>query len=431
MEGDQDVLGAATFLVGPAGPSEHVQLVSRIRDVGPFEDWRAIAGPELALPQRLMVRRPAAGRGEMSELGAELVAAFERWHAAAHHTILGQLGVLRPPSGGVLQLLELPDGIDLELASGCGRMPVSAAVWMGRQLFEALAHAHGQGVAHGALDPRCLWLLRDGEVCVDFGLAVRSRDAASTRSTDVRFTHPVWMLEPRPRPDHDVYAAAAILYWALTGQPARAHLRAPPPRSLRSEGPGLPPGIERVLLDILAAERRTPPAHEVEEQLMLGFYRDLAAEDGADGQDALLDWMGEALPPTTADAVESDGEGTSVMGSFTGAWNQFDAPVLPRELTSAGHLEAEDEDELEDAPTLHAHSMEPEASSVLSSETLEPSSVGSSVVDTRPPPPPAPASVGEEPVTPTLGPRRRDGFKWLWFALGFALTLGMLVLLRG
>lgn len=132
---------------------------------------------------------------------------------------------------------EWGEGLSLDLMLERGTLAPSRAAWLTREVAEAIAHGHSQGVAHGRLNPESVLVTHAGAVKL-IGYVV-----------DASLHHP-----PSPDPSYgetdareaDVINLAGILYAALTGRwpgiaessvppaPARAAGRCAPVRS----GPG-------------------------------------------------------------------------------------------------------------------------------------------------------------------------------------------------
>lgn len=309
-------------------------------------------------------------------MARRLEEAAERAEAVGHHRVLAALGVLRSNRGDALQLSEYPDGIDLgAVAAAAGPLPVRAAVFVARQLFEVLAHAHRQvrPVVHGRMTPEAVWVLRAGTLAVDYGLSDpggKDDTSADTRPLDVRFVHPGWVHEVRARPAHDVYAAAALVWWLLTGSPPRPRLVSPPPSRLRDRCPEAPEELERILLEVLAADQSPPSAAELEHRLDVCFYRSLRAEDHQDGAMVLAERVAGQLPPITDDVLN----GTSFGGGWlTAAGKPEDQRVEPSEITPEDAPEGEGDPDLHDSPTVNASAEAPvNGSSAPSGPTVLP-----------------------------------------------------------
>lgn len=163
------------------------------------------------------------------------------------------------------------DGETLEQRLVQGRIPVSQAVQLVRDLLAALRTAHAAGITFSELGPANL-LLRDGGVAVmAFGRAVRESDSTSGVSNPSLHRGPRAgsLSDGRGHPvlgqQRDLYCAGTTLYHALTGRPWTPGTRVP--------WRGVPYWLRRPLKRALAAEpgRRWPDA--------LGFHH--ALEDSA------------------------------------------------------------------------------------------------------------------------------------------------------
>jgi serine/threonine protein kinase len=189
--------------------------------------------------------------------------------------------------GRLFIVTELLSGKDLGkvLAAHSGGLPLDRLLDFGIQLADALAAAHGRGIIHRDLKPTNLFVQADErlpngrlKVC-DFGLA---RDLTSssrvTRAGEV-FGTPAYMAPEQwsraaVDPGADLYAVGCILYEMVTGRipfegpsmPAfmAQHLTQPPvpPHNLK---PGIPAGLNDLVLSLLSKEaaNRPPSASEV------------------------------------------------------------------------------------------------------------------------------------------------------------------------
>lgn len=185
-------------------------------------------------------------------------------------------------SGGLLYfVMEYVEG---ESASAAvkrnGPFDARRAVTLGGQLLEALAHAHLQGFIHRDVKPGNVLLTRlDGQEVVklaDFGLG-RTYQASMMSGLTVSgqpggtpgFMPPEQVLDFRnARPAADQYAAAATLYFLLTGQmiyePARSSAdlmmrvlhEEPIPVRQSAGGPPLPGRLGPVLSRALSRDPR-------------------------------------------------------------------------------------------------------------------------------------------------------------------------------
>jgi serine/threonine-protein kinase len=145
-----------------------------------------------------------------------------------------------------------------------------AAARVGRDVAEALAYAHGQGILHRDIKPSNLLLDVDGNVWItDFGLATGEGAGGLTETGDVvgtlRYMAPE-RFDGWSDPRSDVYSLGATLYELLTLRPlfddsnrARlmkmvAHQAPVPPRRV---DPSIPLDLETIVLKAIAKE----PSH--------------------------------------------------------------------------------------------------------------------------------------------------------------------------
>jgi hypothetical protein len=184
-------------------------------------------------------------------------------------------------SGLLYFVMEYIDGSNAgRLIKQDGPMPAARVVSLGCQLLEALAHAHLQGIVHRDVKPSNLLLTQQDGLEVlklaDFGLArayqgsaMSGLTLAGTPGGTPGFMPPEQVLDfHAARPAADQYAAAATLYYLLTGQPIYEPARMPTellvrilqeePIPLRSPlpGPGLSPRLHAVLCRALVRDTR-------------------------------------------------------------------------------------------------------------------------------------------------------------------------------
>jgi serine/threonine-protein kinase len=155
-------------------------------------------------------------------------------------------------------------------ASGPRTAYYRAAARVGRDVAEALAYAHSQGILHRDIKPSNLLLDVDGTVWItDFGLATGEGAGALTETGDVvgtlRYMAPE-RFDGWSDPRSDVYSLGATLYELLTLRPlfddshrARlmkmvAHQAPVPPRKV---DPSIPLDLETIVMKAIAKE----PSH--------------------------------------------------------------------------------------------------------------------------------------------------------------------------
>lgn len=102
-----------------------------------------------------------------------------------------------------------------------GRLPVDVATMIARQMLDALACAHGQGVVHRDIKPANVLLTADGRVKVtDFGIS--RIGGSSLTQTGALIGTPNYMSPEQCRGEEvdarsDLFSTAAVLYELLTG----------------------------------------------------------------------------------------------------------------------------------------------------------------------------------------------------------------------
>lgn len=169
------------------------------------------------------------------------------------------------------------------------RLPVSAAVRLLRELADALAYAHEQGVVHRDIKPENVLLSRGHAMVADFGIAKAlasaahgTTDPAAGASSPTRLGvvagTPAYMAPEQaaggPGVDHraDLYALGVVAYELLVGETPFARLetsrRAEPP-SLSERRPDVPGELAALVMRLLAEDPAARPqsAGEVIEAL--------------------------------------------------------------------------------------------------------------------------------------------------------------------
>jgi eukaryotic-like serine/threonine-protein kinase len=148
------------------------------------------------------------------------------------------------------------------------RLPISEAVWISRQIAEALAALHAAGFLHGDVKPDNVRLIDDGTaVLIDLGFAHHpGENAAFLRAGYVLGTANYLAPEqcdPLPSEDlaSDVFSLGVMLFEMLTGrlpyppgslrQTFRRH-RCDPPADIRRSVANLPAPLAALIERLLA-----------------------------------------------------------------------------------------------------------------------------------------------------------------------------------
>jgi serine/threonine protein kinase len=165
------------------------------------------------------------------------------------------------------------------------RLPISEAVWIIRQITEALATLHGAGFLHGDLKPDNVRLIDDGTaVLIDLGFTHRpGENAAFLRAGYVLGTANYLAPEqcdPLPTEDlsSDVFSLGVMFFEILTGrlpyppgslhQTFRRH-RCDPPADIRRSVANLPAGLVGLIEKLLTHRpEERPRAASVVQQLV-------------------------------------------------------------------------------------------------------------------------------------------------------------------
>jgi serine/threonine protein kinase len=194
----------------------------------------------------------------------------------AHPNVVTVFDYGETADGRCFIAMEYLDGRTLAEELKKGRLPAGRAMHVARQLCRALREAHALGVVHRDVKPGNVFLMKRDEdedfvKVLDFGLVgeAHAQDAPESPGADVpimgspRYMAPEQVQGTAADARADVYATGAVLYAMLAGRPPfeRASDMAtmmaqvsdvPPP--LTTQVPGLPAGLEDVVLKCLAKD---------------------------------------------------------------------------------------------------------------------------------------------------------------------------------
>ncbi|GAB6157382.1 Stk1 family PASTA domain-containing Ser/Thr kinase [Desulfotomaculum varum] len=187
-------------------------------------------------------------------------------------------------NGSHYLVMEYVDGESLkELIRREGPLPPARAIQLGRQIAEALEHAHENNIIHRDVKPHNILITKSGRAkLTDFGIAQASASTLTHTDTIVGSVHYISPEQARGEPagpKSDIYALGVVLYEMLTGQVpyqgdgaigvALKHIQEQP-LSLRQINPGIPEDLELVVLRAMdkLPERRHKSARALGEDLV-------------------------------------------------------------------------------------------------------------------------------------------------------------------
>ena len=162
-------------------------------------------------------------------------------------------------------------------ASPDNRLPLAEVLRVGRELADALAHAHAHGVVHRDVKPDNVWLAADGGAGLgDFGIAAGAGDPPEpgrAATGTPYYVAPEQAAAAAPLPASDLYALGATLWELLAGRPPfeaadvaglmAQHRDAVPDRPSR-HAPGVPGPLDGLVLALLAKDPQARPADAAE-----------------------------------------------------------------------------------------------------------------------------------------------------------------------
>ncbi|MFE4835079.1 protein kinase [Arthrobacter sp. NPDC056691] len=196
-----------------------------------------------------------------------------------HEHLVKAYGVVEtdePAGGGFGLLMDYAAGGSLQqLVTARGSLGVGETVTVLTPIAQVLGYLHGKGFTHSDVAPGNVLFTAHGKpLLADLGVARMVGDASG-----VPAEHTDGFADPAPvdavraglQPERDVYAAAALGWYCLTGQP-------PPPSAVRPPLSLLVPDVPAELAAALEAglsddRRQRPPAAE----LATAVYRSAAA----------------------------------------------------------------------------------------------------------------------------------------------------------
>ena len=260
-------------LVGTLGAGEWSTVFSA-RPRGCPPDWP----PDYAVK----VAGAAGSRDRQAELLLAREATLGRELAHPHIIAVLAAHVDAPPHYLVMPLLQ--GGTLQDAMTAFRTLNTAHALWITRQIAEALAALHQAGWMHADVKPANIHVSPDGHATlIDLGFALRldSPECAAdgTMRGTMAYTAPEMISAAVPIDGQsDIYSLGVTLFELLTGKPpfndgdsgqlVLAHLQRSIPDPRRAL-PGLHPDVARLLKNMLAKEPlRRPNAEELVERLV-------------------------------------------------------------------------------------------------------------------------------------------------------------------
>lgn len=181
-----------------------------------------------------------------------------------------------------------------------GPLAVDEALRIAREVAEALARAHAEGVVHRDVKPENIMMESGHAVVSDFGIAFLGDSRDGTRITESGSSPgtPAYMSPEQAMGDEvvdhrtDIYSAGCVLYEMLTGDPPFtgssghaivARKLVDPPPSIRVVREGVPDAVERLTLRTLARMAADRPAAASELARMLNRLESTVRRAEAEG----------------------------------------------------------------------------------------------------------------------------------------------------
>jgi Tol biopolymer transport system component len=190
--------------------------------------------------------------------------------------------------GVAFAVMELLEGETLRARLDAGRLPLSKATDLAKQVASGLAAAHAKGITHRDIKPENIFVTRDGRAKIlDFGLAKQTADAGGSEATHLQpvtsagtvlgtvgYMSPEQVRAQEADARSDIFSFGVVLYEMIAGrrpfvgdsavQTMNAILTEDPPE-LTVDGRALPPALDRVVRHCLEKQpdERFQSAHDL------------------------------------------------------------------------------------------------------------------------------------------------------------------------
>jgi serine/threonine protein kinase len=330
------------------------RLVRFLRTDGPYQIWQAENADGVENGPSFALRRAEPELADNLAVKKSLEASTAIARRVAHENVILCHGVVEV-GDQLTQIAEYAHDISLDALIAASSTAVETdlklAVWIGRQILEAIVHAESLGVVHGNISPRHVYVTREGSIKVDFGIAEPPHERIDRTALDGvgdgAYRLPMIAgADPSVRRSEDVYSVAAILFELLTRQRHAVAARKQggwiAPSAIE---PKAPPSLDAALRRALAFDAKDPfaDAKMFRQVLARVFYVDLDADDDRDGGKMLLRWAARLLPDLTATSeplspdLLTNPSAERPKGTFTKMLEERAAPVKPKELAEDDH----------------------------------------------------------------------------------------------
>ena len=300
-----DLMSLIILAVGSAAGAHMISRLRRevaeARQLGQYRLRRRIGGGgmgEVYLAEHQLLKRPCAVKLIRPDRVTDptALARFERevrlTATLSHPNTVQIYDYGRTEDGTYYYVMELIEGLSLaELVGRHGPLPPGRAVYLLRQVCQALREAHAAGLIHRDIKPSNIFAARCGGMddvakLLDFGLVLPAAWTIAPHLSEEGqilgtplFMSPEQAMGGRPLDERsDIYSLGAVAYYLLTGRPpfdaggglgvmiAHVHDPVVPPSLFQA---GIPEDLEHVVLRCLAkdAADRFPDAGSLERAL--------------------------------------------------------------------------------------------------------------------------------------------------------------------
>ena len=145
-----------------------------------------------------------------------------------HENIIEILDLGETPEGMPYMIMELLEGVGLEILVGKSTFPMHRAVNVMRQVCSVLGPTHAMGIVHRDIKPENIFLIEKDGVgdfvkVLDFGVAHLAHEPGITREGIVlgtpQYIAPELATGEKPSPRSDLYALGCIGFEMISGRP--------------------------------------------------------------------------------------------------------------------------------------------------------------------------------------------------------------------